>query len=159
MLPHCAVDPPSHDRAFADKSADHLFVFEGDGVIKDFPGTLSEYASILVDLENDSIQQQGDLQGGPEKKSNYKEDKVKRNEQRNAVRRAKKDMANIENAIEKLKTQAKQVQNEIDQISGKGWTVLAELTEQLNRLNVEVEMKELRWLELAEEVEENDLET
>lgn len=33
----------THDRFFMDKIADHLFVFEGDGVVKDFWGTYSEY--------------------------------------------------------------------------------------------------------------------
>ncbi|MDE5568957.1 MAG: ABC-F family ATP-binding cassette domain-containing protein, partial [Muribaculaceae bacterium] len=34
----------SHDRYFLDNVVDHLFVMEGNGVIKDFPGTYSEYA-------------------------------------------------------------------------------------------------------------------
>src|SRR6478672_8806924 len=48
----------SHDRAFADKVTDHLFIFEGQGEIKDFIGTLSEYATTLIDIENDSISRQ-----------------------------------------------------------------------------------------------------
>ncbi len=34
----------SHDRYFLDNIAEHLFVMEGNGVVKDFPGTYSEYA-------------------------------------------------------------------------------------------------------------------
>lgn len=33
----------SHDRFFMDRTVDHLFVFEGNGVIKDFPGNYSDY--------------------------------------------------------------------------------------------------------------------
>ena len=33
----------SHDRYFMDRLVDHLFVFEGDGVIRDFPGNYSQY--------------------------------------------------------------------------------------------------------------------
>ena len=33
----------THDRYFLDKIVDHLFVFEGDGVIKDFPGNYTQY--------------------------------------------------------------------------------------------------------------------
>lgn len=33
----------SHDRFFMDKITDHLFIFEGDGVVKDYCGTYSEY--------------------------------------------------------------------------------------------------------------------
>lgn len=37
----------SHDRYFMDRLSDHLFVFEGDGVIKDFPGNYSDYRDWL----------------------------------------------------------------------------------------------------------------
>ena len=33
----------THDRYFLDKIVDHLFVFEGDGVVKDFPGNYTQY--------------------------------------------------------------------------------------------------------------------
>jgi ATP-binding cassette subfamily F protein uup len=33
----------SHDRFFMDRITDHLFIFEGDGIVKDFWGTYSEY--------------------------------------------------------------------------------------------------------------------
>ena len=36
----------SHDRYFMDRLVDHLFVFEGDGVIKDFPGNYSQYQGV-----------------------------------------------------------------------------------------------------------------
>jgi len=147
----------SHDRAFADKCSDHLFVFEGDGKIKDFPGTLSEYASVLVDLENDSIaQRESDIQGGTgtvTKKIDYKEDKKRRNEERNVLRRAKKDMTNLENTMEKLKKKAGELQKQINESSDEGWTVLSDLTEQLNKVNNEIEEKEMMWLEVAEIIE------
>lgn len=148
----------SHDKAFADKVTDHLFVFEGDGVVKDFGGTLSEYASCLVELENQKIQQaSGANDGGSDsvdKQEKYKEDKAKRNEERNFVRAAKKEMLNIERALEKLKAKAAEAQAEIDATSSdEGWTVLAELTDNLNSLNEEIDEKEMRWLELGEELE------
>lgn len=148
----------SHDRAFADKCSDHLFVFEGNGIVKDFLGTLSEYASCLVDLEDESIQQQSGTGAKVERKTSYKEDKAKRNEERNAIRRAKKDMSNLETAIDKLKTKAEQMENEIENSSDEGWTVLAELTEKLNKLNDEIDEKENRWMEIAEELDTAEVE-
>ncbi|HET6992701.1 MAG TPA: ABC-F family ATP-binding cassette domain-containing protein, partial [Bacteroidia bacterium] len=41
-FPGCVIIV-SHDRYFMDKLVDHLFVFEGDGVIKDFPGNYSQW--------------------------------------------------------------------------------------------------------------------
>lgn len=147
----------SHDRAFADKVTDHLFVFEGKGVIKDFQGSLSEYASCLVDLENDKIQAKlnspGDAAAQDSQKVNYKEDKAERNRIRNFVRQAKKDMTNLERAVEKLKAQAQDLQSQIDGSSDEGWTVLANLTDELNKTNEAIDEKEMRWLELAEELE------
>jgi ATP-binding cassette subfamily F protein uup len=152
----------SHDRAFADKVTDHIFVFEGNGVIKDFQGSLSEYGSCLVELENQRIQNSasGDsnassLTNTREKK--HKEDRAKRNELRNFIRQTKKDMTNIERTLEKLKPKAADVQSEIDATSSDaGWTVLAELTDKLNSINEEIDDKEIRWLELGEKLEELD---
>jgi len=43
----------SHDRFFVDKVTQHLFVFEGEGVVKDYLGSLSSYAECLI--EEDKI--------------------------------------------------------------------------------------------------------
>lgn len=146
----------SHDRAFADKVTDHIFVFEGDGVIKDFQGTLSEYGSCLVELENQKIQDaSGDVSEADSTKQNYKEDRAKRNEVRNFVRQTKKEMTKIERSLDKLKAKAAEAQAEIDATSSDaGWTVLAELTDKLNVLNEEIDEKEMTWLELGEQLEE-----
>lgn len=155
----------SHDRSFADKVTDHLFVFEGDGIVKDFQGSLSEYSSCLVELENKRIQYS--LEGNADettsssnnKKFNYKEDRAKRNEVRNFARQSKKEMLNIERSLEQLKPTAAVVQSDIDGTStDEGWSILAELTNKLNKINDEIDKKEIRWLELAEELEEIDLE-
>ncbi len=151
----------SHDRAFADKVTDHIFVFEGDGIVKDFQGSLSEYGSCLVELENQKIQDSvaGDSSesGSTNTKQSHKEDRAKRNEVRNFIRQTKKEMTNIERALDKLKPKAAEVQSEIDGTSSDaGWTVLAELTDKLNAINDEIDEKELRWLELGEQLEEID---
>ncbi|MCC8038059.1 MAG: ABC-F family ATP-binding cassette domain-containing protein [Bacteroidales bacterium] len=39
----------SHDRFFLDTIVDHLFVMEGDGVVRDFPGNYTEYRKFLQD--------------------------------------------------------------------------------------------------------------
>ncbi len=38
----------SHDRYFMDRMVDHLFAFEGDGVIRDFPGNYSQYREAMA---------------------------------------------------------------------------------------------------------------
>jgi len=147
----------SHDRAFADKVTDHLFIFEGDGVVKDFQGSLSEYATVLVDLETKQIEQSSSSDGTlsvDAKKESVKQDRETRNRTRNLIRSHKKEILNLERAIEKLKPKAAEVQQSIDSTSSdEGWSVLADLTEQLNSINEEMDEKEMRWLEIAEELE------
>ncbi|CAJ1955279.1 unnamed protein product [Cylindrotheca closterium] len=145
----------SHDRSFADKVTDHLFIFEGDGVVKDFQGSLSEYASCLVELENEKIQNQNTDSDNGKTQSNadYKQSKEERNRIRNFIRKAKKDMNNLENKMEKLKVEAVEIQMELDNSSEEGWTVLADLTAKLDGVNSDIEEKEMKWLELAEELE------
>lgn len=149
----------SHDRFFTDKVTNHLFVFEGRGKVLDYAGSLSEYADCLIENENAAgIDDSGDLVDSVVKKEAYKEDKEMRNERRNAVRKAKKEMNNIENALEKLKPQAVELQAQIDNSGDEGWTVLAELTEKLDALREQIDEKEIRWLELAEASEEAEKE-
>ena len=39
----------SHDRYFVDKVTEHLFVFEGDGIVKDYLGSLTDYAETIIE--------------------------------------------------------------------------------------------------------------
>ena len=144
----------SHDRYFADKVTDHLFVFEGNGVIKDVIGSLSDYAATLVELENQrSTGGYNSIVVAPPA-ADYKQDRDQRNQTRNAARRAMKDMDNLEKALEKLKVKAQGLGKEIDESGNEGWSVLADLTERLDQIHREIDEKELKWMELAEIVEE-----
>ena len=151
----------SHDRYFADKVTSHLFVFEGHGVIKDFVGSLSEYASTLVELENQRtgiIANKNEEAGKSLNRGDHKHDRDKRNEVRNATRRALKDMGNLEKAIDKLKGTEAGLQKDIDASGDKGWSVLADLTQQLDHVRRDIDEKEMKWMELAELVEEAEVE-
>lgn len=150
----------SHDRFFTDKVTDHLFVFEGNGLVKDYMGSLSEYADCLVEQEKNSPQY-GDATSTTTQKQNDDDDgaaerRKQANERRRAANKAKKEMKKLEKSMEKLKASANELQQELDEASstdGQGWTVLAELTDKLQNTNDQLEEQELEWLELAEQVE------
>ena len=65
----------------------------------------------------------------------------------------------FQNVVKQLnKANAEKLQKTIDASSEDGWTVLVDLTDKLNRTNHEIEEKELRWLEVAEELEGVEME-
>merc|ERR1711933_93154 len=108
---------------------DHLFILEGNGMVKDFVGTLSDYAETLADQDPDGASAQAS------KKVSFHFEKEKRVKHRQVVKKIKRQMNNLETKIEKLKAMASQKQIEIDKTdSSEGWSVLAELTDTMNKL-------------------------
>lgn len=144
----------SHDRFFADKVTDHLFIFDGSGDIRDFIGTLSEYSAALVELEN----QAGTNKAGEHYPvdRNDDDDKDKKREDLNKVRQAKKDIRRLEDDIEKLTKKVGQLEDKIAASCNEGWTVLSELAEELQGAKDSLSEKELLWMEAAEIVETID---
>lgn len=146
----------SHDRFFTDKVTDHLFVFEGNGVVKDFTGTLTDYAEALVEIEELNGEDINAVKD--DRKTNYKEDKETRVKRMNQLKSDKKEMSNIENKMEKLKKEIVSLELKIEESADEGWTVLADLTDKMNACKQELDDKEMRWLELAEAIEEAESE-
>jgi ATP-binding cassette subfamily F protein uup len=135
----------------------HLFVFEGNGIVKDYLGSLSDYAECLVEQEKSEDSSTGattdpDIVDG-DRKATYKEDKERRLERRNSMKKMKRDLSKIEPVLERLRAKADGYQAQMDASANEGWTVLADLTEKLQKVNVEIEEKEMEWLELAEALE------
>lgn len=138
----------SHDRFFTDKVTDHLFVFEGNGVVKDFAGTLSDYAECLIEDDNT-----GGFNHREDKQSTYKEDKKARMQRQNQLKSSKKEMNNLDNKMEKLRDDVTQLEIQIEESANEGWTILADLTAKMDKAKEDIDEKEMRWLELAEEIE------
>ena len=130
-----------------------MFVFEGKGVVKDYLGTLTDYAECLIERENDFENGSAGAVDSHTKKTSYKENKAQRLDQRNRIKKLQRELSKFETQIEKLKSEASDCQAKIDGSTDEGWTVLAELTDNLNNINAQVEKNELKWLEIAEELE------
>jgi len=147
----------SHDRFFTDKVTKHLFVMEGNGIMKDYMGTLSEYAETLIELEAADTTTTTTVSpnlDNDRKKATHEEERQKKKAQNNMLRKMQKEMNKLESSMEKLKAKAAKIQEEIDSSADEGWTVLAELTEKLQSIIDTVEEQELQWLECAEVLEE-----
>ena len=140
-FPGCVI-VVSHDRYFMDKVVDHLLVFQGNGVIKDFPGNYTQYREWkqLKSKEEDA----GSKAQPAKAKADYHHDTRKR-----MSYKEKREFEQLSKDIEALEAEQKQL--EADLCSG---TLSVEaLTEKSKRLPVlkdELDAKETRWLELSE---------
>lgn len=134
----------SHDRFFMDKIVDHLLVFNGEGVIKDFPGNYTQYR------EWESLKPK---EAQNDKKPVDTERKEKREfvgeQRRKKTYKEKCEFEQLEKDIAKLE----QEQKEIEEALCSGTLSIDELTEKSKRLpeiKDALEEKEMRWLELSE---------
>ena len=129
----------SHDRYFMDKITDHLLVFEGNGKIKDFIGTFTEYRSQNTKSESKEIK--SDYQ---EKKKEVKPEKPKKK----LSFKEQKELESIEKEIPILEIQRNEIleklNNEMD------YNIISQLSAQLENISTKLENYEMRWLELQD---------
>jgi ABC transport system ATP-binding/permease protein len=132
----------SHDRYFMDRLIDHLFVFEGDGEIRDFPGNYSqlrEWQKLKEELPevrptiDTSKQPETNL---PKKKLSYKE---------------QREFELLENELKMLEKERSGLLVELS--SGSlPYDKIQEISARINDINKAIDDKELRWLELSEAI-------
>jgi ATP-binding cassette subfamily F protein uup len=131
----------SHDRYFMDKIVDHLFVFNGDGGIKDFPGSYTIWRN--KELEEEEKRKK---EIKPEIKATPKPVKEK---ERKLTFNEKKELEQLEKDIAALETEKAQLSDELNS----GTLNNAQLQEKSSRFGEITELleeKEMRWLELSE---------
>ena len=132
----------SHDRYFMDKIVDHLFVFKGDGIVDDFPGNYSDYRAY-----EDSVPKTQSKTESSEAKQSQKQNeasKLSYNEQ--------KEFKNLESKIRALELDKKAIEQQFHntELSQEDIT---KLSESLQVIIDDIETKELRWMELADKLE------
>ncbi len=134
----------SHDRYFMDNLVDHYFVFEGNGVVKDFNGTYDEYKEMKL-LETQETQKQQET-----KKKKPKQEKIEKESSTKLSFAERKQFNKLEKDIEKLEEKKNEIEAEMN--SGiTDYEKLKELSEQFGMLKNEIEEKEMLWLELSEQ--------
>ena len=136
----------SHDRYFMDKIVDHLFVFEGDGKIKDFPGNYTIYRNSVEEeeekaKEKEKAQAQAKEQKTQAQKPKQQSQKLTFNEKRE-FEQLEKELASLEEEKETLEAQMNSGELSPDE--------LVEKSQRYADLKDELDEKELRWLELSE---------
>jgi ATP-binding cassette subfamily F protein uup len=151
----------THDRYFMDKMVDHLFVFEGQGVLVDFPGNYTEYRAKkeyedkMLSKEGKAAQQQPileqpfkvtpekpafapvaeDVAIAPKKKLSFKE---------------KFEYQELEKEIEKLETEKAELTEKLNAGGAANHNDIKSWTERIGIIIQMLDEKSLRWLELSE---------
>ena len=134
----------SHDRYFLDKIVDHIFVFQGDGRVKDFPGTYSEYRQ----WSRQQAAEQPREQASGEKPKAARE----RGPQKQRLSyRQQQEYDAIEQELPCLEAEKQQ----IEAVFSSGETLspdrVNELSHRMEQLLARIDTLEMRWLELSEQ--------
>ncbi|HSJ67805.1 MAG TPA: ABC-F family ATP-binding cassette domain-containing protein [Anditalea sp.] len=134
----------SHDRYFMDRLVEHLFVFQGEGKIKDFPGNYSE----LREWEKSEGQSNTTNVKTTEQKAAVKKE-VEEEKKSKASFKEKKEFEEIEKNIEDLNIQKSNLVNKIS-VGTEDHEQLMEWSNSIQLIDDRLEELELRWLELSE---------
>lgn len=135
----------SHDRYFMDKIVDHLFVFQGEGKVDDFPGNYTDYRA----YESSLPKQEAKI----EKTDNQQENRAtKKNEANKLSYNEQKEYKNLESKIRSLELDKKEFEKQFlnPDLSQDDIT---KLSKDLQKIIDTIEEKEMRWFELAEKFE------
>lgn len=138
----------SHDRYFMDRLVDHLFVFEGDGEIRDFPGNYSQYRIWVKDKE-----QETQANKFVEQKKQEAAPVVQTKEKKKVSYKEKREFETLQEEIAKLEKEKEQVQQKLNS-GNAGFEELQQLASRIGEITALLDEKEMRWLELSELMED-----
>jgi ATP-binding cassette subfamily F protein uup len=140
----------SHDRYFMDRLVEHLFVFEGEGVIRDFPGNYTDFReweeenadqkaspSAQAKVESKPVQVEVPViqeVGSPKLKASYKQ---------------KQEFKKVNETIAQLETEKAILTDQIT-VGTADVNLLLTWTNRLQAIDGELEELELSWLELSD---------
>ncbi|MBD5200799.1 MAG: ABC-F family ATP-binding cassette domain-containing protein [Bacteroidales bacterium] len=137
----------SHDRFFLDRIADHLFVFKGDGEVKDFPGDYSTYRHCVAQEEaerraKENVEKKGE---SPAEKNTWRA----RENRPKLTFKEKREMEELEKSLPLLTEERTSLETKMS--SGEmSSDEIIEAAERVRFLIAEIDDKEMRLLELME---------
>ena len=149
----------SHDRFFLDRIADHLFIFKGNGEVKDFPGDYSTYRHCVAMQEKEDKARARE-QEKRERKKNTGNAAVAatgasgnswriKEEKRRLTFKEKREMEQLEQEIERLSTEKASLETLLSGGSADA-TAITEASRRLGEILPRLDDAELRLLELME---------
>ena len=136
----------SHDRYFMDRLVDHLFVFEGHGVIKDFPGNYSQYRT---SLEEEVMEEKVQVNRNKEQETSNKKPETRRLSYKD-----KRELQLLEKEIGDLSKEKEMITQKFNE-GNLPFEELQDLSQRIGEVSTLLDAKEMRWLELSEMIDES----
>ena len=133
----------SHDRFFLDSIVDHIFVLEGDGEVRDFPGNYSDYRHWLDEQQQHSASE-------PDKTAPKTDNRPKR-ERDNSNKMSFKEKREFEQLTAEIDTLTAE-KDALDALFNSGEAIddIMAKSARYEELKSLLDEKEMRWLELSE---------
>ncbi len=131
----------SHDRSFMDNIVDHIFVFEGDGHIRDYHSNYTEYRSLKQQHERNEQKQRR------EEKPRYERN---RSDKPKATYKQQKEYEQLTVDIEALNKEKAEIEALLSSGTETDTAKITAASERIGTVIAELDEKELRWLELDE---------
>ena len=143
----------SHDRHFLDKLVDHLFIFCGNGLVKDFVGSYSEYREYIKEFEAEQRSQARAEEKAAKEKAAKEAAKTAAPEapakKKKLTYKEQKELEQLEKDLEALAAEKTDLEEKLN--SGSlPYEELQKASERIGEIMELTDEKELRWLELSE---------
>ena len=136
----------THDRFFMDKLVDHLFVFEGNGHIKDFNGNYLAYRDYIRERERELRREDRAAQ---EAEARRAEANAPKPDVPTLTREERKQIGRLESKIGKLETRKTELETAFADTT-LSVERITEMGQELAAVKEQIEELEMEWLELAE---------
>ena len=143
----------SHDRHFLDKLVDHLFIFCGEGLVKDFVGSYSEYREFIKEYEAEQRSQARAEEKAAKEKAAKEAAKNAPAEapakKRKLTYKEQKELEQLEKDLEELAAEKAGLESQLNS-GALPFDQLQKASERIGAIIDETDEKELRLLELYE---------
>jgi len=137
----------SHDRYFMDRMVDHLFAFEGDGVIRDFPGNYSQYREAVA---KGTLTDDRQIMNQPPKPAAEIKETVSSTSQKLSFKE-KRELELLEKEMPALQQEKTMLETKMSEGSI-SFEDLQKAAQRVSEIITLLDEKEMRWLELSEKI-------
>jgi ATP-binding cassette subfamily F protein uup len=138
----------SHDRYFMDRLVDHLFVFEGEGIVRDYPGNYSQYRIEQLS-EQKKPEDKKPVETAPQKTAPLPLNEPVAAAKRKRSFKEQRELETIEKELRNLEAEKEKITLEMTDGS-LNYNDLQSKSARIIEIEKNIEAKEMRWLELDE---------